>query len=56
MAIRQLCAKHLAEYIEDYGDDGAAELNDDDCRDCERHSSDCICADCSGAELMADND
>lgn len=54
--IRQLCSVHLAEYLEDYGDDGEAVLNEDHCFRCERHSSDCICADCSGAELTADND
>lgn len=51
-----LCSRHLAEYIADYGDGVGVELNNDNCRDCERHQSGCICADCSGAELTADND
>lgn len=56
MAIRGLCAEHLAEYIDDYGNDGEAILDKDNCHDCERHQSGCICADCSGAELTSDND
>ncbi len=55
--IKQLCESHLAEYIEDYGDDGEAVLSaGDSCYYCERHQTGCICADCSGAELTADND
>jgi hypothetical protein len=55
--IRELCAEHLVEYIEDYGDDGEAVLAAGDyCDVCDRHAGNCICADCSGAELTADND
>ena len=28
---RELCAEHFAEYVEDYGDDGEAVLNEDNC-------------------------
>lgn len=54
--IQHLCDEHLEQYIYDFGDDGQAILGYGRCERCERHQSGCICADCSGAELTADND
>lgn len=54
--MRSFCAFHRAEYIDDYGDDGEAALDPDNCLRCQAHPTGCICADCSGAELTSEND
>lgn len=54
--VRQLCPYHWSEYQRMFGDDGEAEESADNCFCCDRHHIDCICADCAGAELTAEND
>lgn len=56
MTAKPLCSTHHAEYLQDYGDSEGVYLSFDSCYRCERHQTGCICADCSGAELTADND